>query len=302
MLEQFLPELALPENAQLLRQLDGMTADRRMPHAIVIEGADPDLNGRLARLCARAFLCACQPPMAGECRVCRIMSAYGAHADVVTVEGTGKTGAISVDAVRGLQEQARRVPVEAEGQVFLLENCDTMMPPAQNAFLKLFEEPPPRVMFVMTCRSAMSLLETIRSRACVLRAAWPVSAPDESSARAVELARELAVAIVSGKEMDALALTGRFSRPAAKNPAVRQELGALLTALRGVLRDALVIGSGGSAESSDSTALIARTLTSERIAAMLEEIPALEQALRANAPIPLFTTAMCVRLRRAAGR
>lgn len=303
MLEQFLPELALPENAQLLRQIDGMIAEKRLPHALVIEGCDPEINGRLARLCARAFLCACEQPMAGECRVCRIMSAYGAHADVIGVEGSGKTGAISVDAVRSLQEQARRIPAEADGQVFLLEGCDTMLPPAQNAFLKLFEEPPPRVMFVMTCRSAMSLLETIRSRACLLRASWPAAAPDQSTAKAAELAQKLAVALVSAREADALLLTGQFSRPASKNPAVRQELAALLTALRGVLRDALVLGSGGNtAEGNEATAIIARTLTPERIAAMLDELPVLEQALRANAPIPLFTSAMCVRLRRAAGR
>ena len=302
MLEQFLPELALPENAQLLRQLDGMAAEKRLPHAIIIEGGDHELNGALARLCARAFLCGCQQPLAGECRVCRMMTAYGAHADIIEVEGTGKTGAISVDTVRDLQEQARRIPADADGQVFLLESCDSMLPPAQNAFLKLFEEPPPRVMFIMTCRSAMSLLETIRSRACLLRAAWPGAAPDESAAKAAELAQQLITALVTGQEMDALLLTGQFSRPASKNAAVRQELAALLSAMRGVLRDALVLGAGGSAENAGAAAVTARTLTPERIAAMLDELPALEQALRTNAPIPLFTTAMCVRLRRAAGR
>lgn len=303
MLEQFLPELALAENAQLLRQLDGMTAEKRLPHALIIEGGDPEANGRLARLCARVFLCACEQPLSGECRVCRIMSAYGAHADIIEVQGTGKTGAVSVEAVRSLQEQARRVPAEADGQVFLLENCDNMLAPAQNAFLKLFEEPPPRVMFIMTCASAMNLLETIRSRACLLRAAWPDAAPDESVAKAATLAQQLAVALVSEREIDAILLTGQFSRPASKNPAVRQELAALLSALRGVLRDALVLGAGGSsAESSEAAQQIARTLTPERIAAMLDEIPVLQQALRTNAPIPLFTTAMCVRLRRAAGR
>lgn len=302
MLEQLLPELALPENAQLLRQLEGMTAERRLPHALVIEGGDPEANSRLARLCARAFLCTCSVTLSGDCRVCRLMTAYGAHADIIEVEGSGKTGAISVDSVRELQEQSLRIPAEADGQVFLLENCDSMLPPAQNAFLKLFEEPPPRVMFIMTCRSAMSLLETVRSRACVLRASWPNAAPDEASVRAAELAQQLAVALVSEREIDALMLTGQFSRPSAKNPAVRQELAALLSALRGVLRDALVLGAGGSAESGGAASVIARSLTPERVAAMLDEIPVLEHALRANAPIPLFTSAMCVRLRRAAGR
>jgi len=303
MLESHLPELGLPENSQLLGQLEGMIAERRLPHAIVIEGGDPELNGRLARLCARAFLCSCGSPLSGECRVCRIMSAYGAHADVVQVEGSGKTGAISVDTVRSLQEQARRIPADADGQVYLLEGCDSMMPPAQNAFLKLFEEPPARVMFIMTCRSSMSLLETIRSRACLLRASWPGAAPDEETAQAAELAGRFAVARVSIREADALMLTGRFSRPAAKNPQVRRELGTMLGALRSVLRDALVLGAGVRSDAEGQpAAIVASTLPPERIMAMLDELPALEKALRDNAPIPLFTTAMCVRLRRAAGR
>lgn len=43
-----------------------------------------------------------------------------------------------------------------------------MLIQAQNAFLKVFEEPPQNVIFVLTCKSATSLLETIRSRARVL--------------------------------------------------------------------------------------------------------------------------------------
>ena len=303
MLESFLPELALPENSQLLGQLESMISGRRLPHAIVIEGADGSLNGKLAQLCARAFLCSCGNPLEGECRVCRMMETYGAHADIIKVEGSGKTGAISVDTVRGLHEQALRIPADADGQVYLLEGCDSMLPAAQNAFLKLFEEPPARVMFVMTCRSSMSLLETIRSRACLLRASWPGAAPDEDAVRAAELAGRLAVALVSESEADALMLTGTFSRPAAKNPQVRKELAALLSAMRSVLRDALVIGAGAPSDADKGpAAVIAGTLPPERVAAMLDELPALEQALRSNAPIPLFTTAMCVRLRRAAGR
>ncbi len=303
MLESFLPELALPENSQLLGQLESMISGRRLPHAVIIEGSDGELNGRLARLCARAFLCSCRQPLEGECRVCRLVAAYGAHADIVEVEGTGKTGAISVDTVRDLHEYAHRIPADSDGQVYLLEGCDNMQSHAQNAFLKLFEEPPARVMFIMTCRSAMNLLETIRSRACLLRASWPGAAPDDETVKAVEAAGRFAVAIVSGSEADALMFTGAFSRPSAKNPQVRKELAALLSALRGVLRDALVIGAGAPSDLENGpAAVIAGTLPPERVAAMLDELPALEQALRSNAPIPLFTTAMCVRLRRAAGR
>lgn len=306
MLERLLPELSLPGNEQLCARLEGMIDARRLPHALIVEGEDGQLCGKLARLCAHAFLCNCDSPLAGDCRACRLIAAYGSHADIIEVEGTGKTGAISVDAVRALQEQVRLIPADGSGQVYLLEGCDSMLPAAQNAFLKLFEEPPAGVMLIMTCRSASALLETIRSRGCILRIAGEQdNSADEAREEARAAADAFAAALVSDKDADSLLLTGRYSKPSAKNPAVRKELALLLEGLRGVFRDALVIGAGSGTLVKDAGAgaqLLARSLPPERVAALLDELPEFERALKANAPIPLLTTAMCVRLRRAAGK
>ena len=275
----------------------------RLLHSYLVCGEDGEDKSALINTLAAAMICESgEKAPCGVCRSCK-KSLRGLHPDIIRVTPPEGKREIPIDTVRDVRAEAVVLPNEADRKVFIIEQADLMKEAAQNAFLKLFEEPPPRVMFVVTCRSAMNLLETIRSRACLLRASWPGAAPDEDAVRAAELAGRFAVALVSASEADALMLTGTFSRPAAKNPQVRKELAALLSAMRSLLRDALVIGAGAPSDTENGpAAVIAGTLPPERVAAMLDELPALEQALRTNAPIPLFTTAMCVRLRRAAGR
>ena len=56
------------------------------------------------------------------------------------------------------------LPNEAERKVYLIEDADTMNVPAQNAALKLLEEPPRGVIFLLCAANAETLLETVRSR------------------------------------------------------------------------------------------------------------------------------------------
>lgn len=305
MLEKFIPELASGDNAELRHSLEAMISERKLAHAMIIEGDDAELCGRVARLCARGFLCTCETPLDGSCRSCRLIEAYGGHADVITVEGGGKTGAVTVDRVRELIGSASLVPADGQGQVYLLENCDNMLAPAQNAFLKLFEEPPVGVMFIMTCRSSQKLLETVRSRAYLLRVRGEKAAPNEADVELFAFAERFAVALASESDKEAMLLTGRFCRAPAKNPDTRKELARLFVMLERIFREALVIGAGAGGiipESCEAAKALSRTLPPERVGAMLGTLPELAAANRSNAPISLMTSAICVRLRRAAGR
>ncbi|MBQ4313404.1 MAG: hypothetical protein IJC18_04245 [Clostridia bacterium] len=303
MLTKLLPELAREENAGLIASLENMIASRRLPHAIIIEGDDPELNMRLARLIGRAHICSCQGKLSGECRVCRVIDSGGEHPDILEVSGSGKTGAISVDAVRALRLKGNLVPTEADGMVWIMGGCDIMLPPAQNAFLKLFEEPPEGVMFIMTCQSALRLLETIRSRAQIMRVNW--HGGEIASGEEDAFAEQFALALVAASDSDAMMLTSRFSRQKKDAPEVRRELVGLIDRLAGIFRAALIIGAGAERilpSRSQAAEEIARTLSPERIEMMNEQLADLRQAVKTNAIIPLVTTAMCVRLRAAAGR
>ncbi|MDN5274494.1 MAG: hypothetical protein JWP06_395 [Candidatus Saccharibacteria bacterium] len=73
-----------------------------------------------------------------------------------------ENGTISVEMIRQLYEQTRAKYVSR--QVIIIDDADRMSRGAQNAFLKLLEEPGSQIYFVLTSHSPQDLLPTIRSR------------------------------------------------------------------------------------------------------------------------------------------
>lgn len=70
-------------------------------------------------------------------------------------------GTITVELVRRLYEQTR---TRSDNRVVLIDYAERMAPTAQNAFLKLLEEPTPGTMFILVSHEPSKLLATIRSR------------------------------------------------------------------------------------------------------------------------------------------
>lgn len=92
----------------------------------------------------------------------------GKHlADVVSPTATDGTvdldkGITRVEAIRSLYSQARGKSTGL--QVYILDNADRMNHTAQNAFLKLLEEPSDQTRFILTAHHPSQLLPTVRSR------------------------------------------------------------------------------------------------------------------------------------------
>jgi DNA polymerase III delta prime subunit len=88
-------------------------------------------------------------------------------APLVEVVEPNEKGTISIDQVRELYKRTRS---KRDGhQVIIVDHAETMGTDAQNAFLKLLEEPRPGVTFVLTAPSPDTLLATIISRTQVLQ-------------------------------------------------------------------------------------------------------------------------------------
>lgn len=154
-------------NQSAVSALGGMIESGRLPHAFIIEGDDGLGKSTFAGIIARGAMCRCREPLLGECEHCRKLR-QRIHPDMMYVLGSGKINAISIESIREMRANAMIAPNEAERRVFVLEDCDNMLPAAQNAFLKIFEEAPPHVVFIMTCRSSMNLLTTVRSRGRII--------------------------------------------------------------------------------------------------------------------------------------
>jgi DNA polymerase-3 subunit delta' len=73
-----------------------------------------------------------------------------------------KRGTISIDEIRDLYGATKTKLTSRK--LVVIENAQNMSKQAQNAFLKLLEEPPDKVLFVLTLDNINHLLPTIRSR------------------------------------------------------------------------------------------------------------------------------------------
>ena len=73
-----------------------------------------------------------------------------------------ENGTISVEMIRQLYDQTRAR--HTSPQIFIIDDADRMSRGAQNAFLKLLEEPGKQIYFILTSHNPQNLLPTIRSR------------------------------------------------------------------------------------------------------------------------------------------
>ena len=104
----------------------------------------------------------------GECPSCRkILSDKSPDVSLIGIPDDRVT--IGVETSRDLKADMYTAPNELSVKAYVIEDADLMTEEAQNALLLSFEEPPEYVLCFIICESSMNLLETIRSRAPVLR-------------------------------------------------------------------------------------------------------------------------------------
>ncbi len=132
---------------------------------------------------SRAFAAAllCQSPKDGEachtCPSCRLFEA-GSHPDFLVLSTAEDKKSIGIDPVREqIIKEAYVRPFHAERKVFVIENGELLTTDAQNALLKILEEPPAYAVFLLLSSAPDQLLETIRSR-CLKLQLTPLSSKD----------------------------------------------------------------------------------------------------------------------------
>jgi DNA polymerase III subunit delta' len=143
--------------------LEDAVTSGRVTHAWLFTG--PPGIGKLHT--ARVFAAALNCPAGGDgtCDICRRIL-RGVHPDVHLIVPEGDN--LLVEDVRAVREEASRTHHEARTAVFILDEADRMTEAAANALLKVLEEPPPEVVFVLVARSAEALVGTVPSRARTL--------------------------------------------------------------------------------------------------------------------------------------
>jgi DNA polymerase III subunit gamma/tau len=94
------------------------------------------------------------------CDSCRAMHA-GNHPDFIEIDAASNTG---VDNIRQLVDAASLLPVMGNKKVYLIDEAHMLSKAAFNAFLKVLEEPPISVVFMLATTDTQKIIDTVRSR------------------------------------------------------------------------------------------------------------------------------------------
>ncbi len=162
----------LKGNGRVKDAVLSVVSSGRLPHAVIIEGEAGTGKRTLAKYLAKVAVCDSQNPPCCSCRSCHLADA-GTHPDIETVAPEDKKKNISVEQIRSLRTTAHHSAHTASRRAFIIEQANTMNASSQNALLKVLEDPPSDVLFILVVNSSSDLLETVVSRCLTLSLSAP---------------------------------------------------------------------------------------------------------------------------------
>ena len=134
----------------------------RTSHAYLFIGTRGTGKTTCAKILAKAVNC--ENPVDGNpcncCRICRGID-DGSVMDVVEMDAASNNG---VDNVRQLRDEAVFSPATAKKRVYIVDEVHMLSGAAFNALLKILEEPPEHLMFILATTELNKVPATILSR------------------------------------------------------------------------------------------------------------------------------------------
>ncbi len=163
----------------------------RLSHAYLFTGTRGTGKTTCAKLLARAVNC--EHPVNGspcnECPSCKGIE-DGSILDVVELDAASNNG---VDQVRALRDEAVFLPSSVKKRVYIVDEVHMLTIPAFNALLKILEEPPEHLMFILATTELHKVPATIKSRC--QQFAFRRLLPDEISQRLQYICTEEHIAL-----------------------------------------------------------------------------------------------------------
>lgn len=144
-------------NAELKTLFGSCIKENRLSHAYMLVG--PYGSGKKTMVSAIAATLA-RHTGAAEPLVERAVN--GHSPDVLTIPTEEKR--IGIDTVRSFVSTVYLTPNELDFKIYIFDQADKLTPQAQNALLKIIEEPPARVYIFLLCENPGAILQTVRSR------------------------------------------------------------------------------------------------------------------------------------------
>lgn len=140
-----------------------------VPHAFLIGGPSGSGKSTLATEMVAAMNCEHKgsdntPLPCGGCENCRRIY-DGNYPDVKVLAKRKDKATLGVEAVKDFREDMFLSSTESENKIYVIDDAECMTPEAQNALLKVLEEPPRSVTIILLAKECDRILTTIKSRA-----------------------------------------------------------------------------------------------------------------------------------------
>ncbi len=279
---------------KLYNQVSLMVEQGVFPHGILVECQNESEGEFFARFIANCLVCRGQSKPCGVCPDCIKAQGKG-HPDILETDGKkGKSNTFSVDAVREVRDNAFVVPNESDKKIYILKNGQNMNEQAQNAILKILEEPPSFVFFIIVTTSKSTMLETVLSRVQVFSL---LSDEEQITDKEMTIVKNMVSAIMNVNEIDLMEQTAVFL----KNNQLAKTILGLLTE---VFRDALVKKSGFERDFrfKEETEKLSNGLTAKSLMQLVAVCDDLINSIDRNCNNNLLVIRMCYEFKRAMGR
>jgi DNA polymerase III subunit gamma/tau len=146
----------------IVQTLQNAIQMERIGHAYLFSGPRGVGKTTTARILAKGLNCV-QGPTISPCNVCPSCQeiASGRSIDVFEIDAASNTG---VDNIRELRENAKYAAARSRFKIFIIDEVHMLSTSAFNALLKILEEPPPHVVFIMATTERHKVPATILSR------------------------------------------------------------------------------------------------------------------------------------------
>ena len=146
----------------IVRGLTGAIREDRLHHAFLFSGPRGTGKTSTARILAKMVNCERGPTAepCGECSQCLAVR-EGTLLDVVEIDAASHGG---VEDARELREKAPTAPVQGREKIYIIDEAQRLSREAFDALLKVFEEPPPGVRFVLATTEPHKMPPTIVGR------------------------------------------------------------------------------------------------------------------------------------------
>ena len=269
--------------------------DKRIPHAIIIEGfssEEDEIRLGIARVISAFLMCKDnnQKPCF-NCSSCNKIFTDN-HPDVIKVGDDGLAKSFHIDKIRELRQDAFIIPNESNYKVYILDYADNMTVAAQNALLKVLEEPPKSVVFILMCKSSKNLLQTIRSRCQIF--SFEFNENKMYDKKVETCVKGIVNGLISTTEWEILTATSPLIKD---KMLLKNVLDILIDIFNEAVREAFGVEVKNEVFAGESKVLSAR-LTK---LSLIKSIDVLEQTklmLEQNANMNLLISTMCANLRR----